>query len=240
MGGLEGERISHDFPGAFPRSSNCDSEGAGRARHGDDFIGLDPRCCPAPLLDDGVRGAEPDVSDLVREMDEGPDEKRCCSYVAQIEEQIKAEAKMPEVKQEPDEVGGETDGWTKVGDETGTREEAETEDDSEFLVSSFVTVALPNHMSKLHMAARDSTPLTQAVPRCRANGRFSHLDAGEELDAKMELCRRCFGLRERGACRRLCEFRVTDPEGTVRRCGRPCAELQEGHDSHSCLLHRLD
>ena len=77
------ERIGNSFPGAFPRSSE-ESEGAGGARHGEDFVGLGPRCCSEALLDDGVRSGEPDVSNLVKEMDGGPDKGQCQNYILQI------------------------------------------------------------------------------------------------------------------------------------------------------------
>ena len=130
------------------------------------------------------------------------------------------------MKEETEELEDEIGGWEKVEEGAEKQDDCRNGDDSEFLVSIFVTVALPNQKSKLHMAARDSTLLTVAVPRCRANG-HSHLEAKEGLDPKMELCRRCFGLRDTDACRRLCEFRVT---GAVRRCGRPCAEASEEHN----------
>eukprot|EP00435_Cladocopium_sp_Y103_P051800 s1825_g16.t1 len=237
MGGLEGERIGRGFPGAFPRSKD-ESEGAVDARHGEEFVGLDPRCCAEALLDDLFRGKEPEVGDLVHEMDAQLPHEVLSPYVEKIEAVLEAETSPLEVKQEVEDDARE--GGEKNEGDLNKAEDEDREDDSEFLVTSFVTVSLPNQKSKLHMAARDSTLLTQAIPRCRANGSFSHLAAGETLDARMELCRRCFGLRDKDACRHLCEFRVTDPDGTGRRCGRPCASSQEGHGSHACLLHELD
>ena len=235
MGGLESEPIGSEIPGGVSRGGPA-GQWADRASHGEDFVGLDPRCCPEEMLDPLVRNKDPELEELTAEVESQPDCEKRNALLEEIDAGLAREEQDVVVKAELDDE--ETTGWEKVDGDA--EEESKEEDDSEFLVSAFVALALPNQKSKLHMAAKDSAPLSEAIPRCRANGNFSHFPAKEQLDPRMELCKRCFGLHGKTSCRHLCEFRVTDPGGTVLRCGRACAELQGEHPHHSCTLHKLD